>query len=122
MRIIRKDKITKPVKNNDGETFYEMIGKSLELGNSPNHSFGIVEVEDGFTTHLHYHPVAEETYYIIKGTATMVIDSKEFIVKEGDTILIMPNEKHQMFANNGNVEAIVVCAPAWEIKNTIFLD
>lgn len=122
MRIIRKDEIKQPIENSDGELFYEMIGRGEKLGNSEKHSFGIVKVLDGFTTRPHYHPNSEETYYITKGNALMIIDDKSYPVKEEDTILILPNEKHQLLANNGNVEAIVVCSPAWEINNTIFVE
>ena len=122
MRIIRKDEIKQPIKNTDGELFYEMIGRGEKLGNSEKHSFGMVEVLNGFTTRPHYHPNSEETYYITKGSALMLIDDKPYTVKKQDTILILPNEKHQLLANNGDVEAIVVCSPAWEIGNTIFVE
>ena len=72
---------------------------------------------------LHYHPVAEETYYILKGQAKMLIDDKTYIFNPGDAILIQQNEKHQIFCiSDIDLEFLVVCAPAWEPNNSVYLD
>lgn len=44
------------------------------------------------------------------------------IVKPGDAVLINENDIHQLFAENEEVEAIVICAPAFESNNTVFCD
>ena len=121
MKIVRKEDVT-PIKNADGELFYEMLGRGVNLGNAIHHSVGHVEVLKGFSTNKHYHPIAEETYYFIKGIGKMIINNKEFIVKPGDVVLINSNDTHQLFAENEDVEAIVICAPAFEPNNTIFCD
>ena len=122
MRITRKEEVEQPLKNAEGELFYEMLGRGDKLGNSEHHSVGHVVVLNGYSTNKHYHPVAEETYYFIRGKGTMIIDEKTYKVREGDAVLINPNEKHQLFADNGEIEAIVICAPAWEINNTVFCE
>lgn len=122
MRITRKEDVENSLKNAEGEIFYEMIGRGEKLGNSEYHSVGHVVVLDDFSTNKHYHPKAEETYYFIRGEGNMIIEEKEYKVKKGDAVLILPNEKHQLIANKGEVEAIVICAPAWEINNTVFCD
>ena len=121
MKIVRKEDVS-PINNAKGELFYEMIGRGEKLGNSDHHSLGHVVVKKGFSTNKHYHPIAEETYYFIRGTGRMVINEKEYIVKSGDAVLINPKDIHQLFAENEEVEAIVVCAPAFEINNTVFCD
>lgn len=35
------------------------------------------------------------------------------------TYKIKPNEKHQLFADTEEIEAIVVCAPTWEINGQV---
>lgn len=122
MRITRKEEVKNPLKNAEGEIFYEMIGRGENLGNSEYHSIGHVVVLKGYSTNKHYHPKSEETYYFIRGKGTMVIDEKRYEVKMGDAVLIKPNEKHQLFADTEEIEAIVVCAPAWEINNTVFCE
>lgn len=122
MKIIKKEEIKEPINNAKGELFYEMIGIGENLGNAEKHSFGKVIVLNGYNTNKHYHPEAEETYYILKGHGTMMIQDKKIEVEEGDTILISPNETHQLFAKDGDIEAIVICSPAWHIDNTVFIE
>lgn len=123
MYITRKDKIEKPIINLSGEHVYEMIGNLAELGGAIHHSFAHVVIPSGCSSKLHYHPEAEETYYILKGTGKMIIKERELLVKTGDAIFIAPPEKHQIFANeNEDLEFAAICAPAWEPTNTVFLD
>ena len=80
-------------------------------------------IPSGCSSQLHYHPHAEETYYILKGSGKMIVDDKEFLVKPGDTIFIAPPERHLIFANgNEDLEFAAICAPAWEPTNSVFLD
>ena len=74
MKITRKEDVTNPLKNAEGEIFYEMIGRGDKLGDSEYHSVGHVVVLDGYSTNKHYHPESEETYYFIRGNGTMIID------------------------------------------------
>lgn len=121
MKYIIKENVD-PINNAEGELFYEMIGRGEKLGNAMHHSIGHVVVLKGYSTNKHYHPVAEETYYFIRGTGKMVINNTEYKVKPGDVILVNPNDIHQLFAEDEEVEAIVVCAPAFEPNNTIYCD
>lgn len=121
MKIVRKENI-QPINNADGELFYEMLGRGEELGNTMQHSVGHVVVLKGYSTNKHYHPIAEETYYFIRGTGKMIINNCEYIVNPGDAVLINANDIHQLFAENEEVEAIVICAPAFEPNNTVFCD
>ena len=123
MRKIRKEQIKKPFENYTGERIYEMIGAPMELGEAKYHSFGHVVIPPGCMSRLHYHPVAEETYYILKGKSKMIINEKEYIFEPGDAVLIQQNEKHQIFnILDVDLEFLVVCAPAWEPNNSVYLD
>jgi len=123
MLITRKDKIYKPFESPTGERIYEMIGRPENLGGSNKHSFGHVVIPPGRSSRPHYHPEAEETYAILKGRAKMVIDGKEYFLSPGDVVFIQPPERHQVFSEgNEDLEFFVVCAPAWEPDNSVFLD
>ncbi len=123
MLIIRKDKIKKPFENPTGERIYELVGKPEKLGGAVKHSVGYVVIPPKKSSLLHYHPEAEETYYIMKGKGRMLINGKEYFVIAGDAIFIHPNERHQTFSDGGEtLEFIVICAPAWEPNNSIFPD
>ena len=123
MLITRKEKVEKPFVNVTGERVYEMVGKPARLGGATKHSFGYVIIPPNCSSRPHYHPQAEETYYMLRGEARLVIDGVEHKVRPGDVILISPLEKHQIL-NQGrdDLEFIVVCAPAWEPDNSVFLD
>jgi len=123
MKIARKDLVAEPVVNKTGERVYEMIGRPDALGGSSAHSFGHVVIPPGCSSRPHFHPIAEETYYILAGDARMVVDGNDHILKPGDAILIMPPERHQIFSTGAvDLEFIVVCAPAWEPTNSVYLD
>ncbi len=121
--ITRKGKVQKPFENRTGERVYEMIGSPEHLGGATKHSFGYVVIPPNGSSRLHYHPSAEETYYILKGKGRMMIDGVEFHVAPGDAVLISPLEKHQIFTTGGHdLEFIVASAPAWEPSGSVYLD
>jgi mannose-6-phosphate isomerase-like protein (cupin superfamily) len=121
--ITSKEKVQKPFVNVTGERVYEMVGKPARLGGATKHSFGYAVIPPNCSSRLHYHPQAEETYYMLKGEGRLVIDGVEHNVRPGDAILISPPEKHQIFNEGGeDLEFVVVCAPAWEPDNSVFLD
>lgn len=122
MRITRKEHVKEPFVNPSGEKIYELIGSSERAGGSVKHSLAYGVVPPSGSSSLHYHPQDEETYYILKGTANMVIDGKEHQVKAGDAVFIQRLERHQIFATgNTDLEYIVVCAPAWQPSNSVYL-
>lgn len=124
MKIVRKEEIRDPFVNDaTGETIYEMIGRPDALGGSKAHSFGHVVIPPGCSSRPHYHPIAEETYYILAGRARIAVAGEEHFPTPGDAVLIMPTERHQIFSvGDVNMEFIVVCAPAWEPTNSVYLD
>ncbi len=123
MIITRKDKIEKPFISPAGELIYEMISRSVNLCGATKHSFGHVVIPPNSSSRPNYHTEAEETYYILKGKGRMLIEGKEYFVKPGDAILIHPPERHQIFTEGAkDLEFFVICAPAWEQTNSVFLD
>ena len=122
MRITRKEYVKEPFVSPTGEKIFELVGSSEGAGGSVKHSLAYGVVPAGGSSSLHYHPQDEETYYILKGTANMVIDSKEHQVGSGDAIFVQPMERHQIFATGStDLEYIVVCAPAWQPSNSVYL-
>lgn len=123
MRLTRKEQIEKPFLNSTGERVYEMLGAPEEIGAAKYHSFSHVVIPAGCHSRPHYHPVAEETYYILSGEGRMQVDDRELRLVPGDALLIHTLEKHQIF-NDGDsdLEFIAVCAPAWTPDNSVYLD
>ncbi len=68
----------------------------------------------------HYHPRAEEIYYILEGRGSMQIGGEVRPVGPGDAIAIPPGARHQI-RNTGSVvlKFLCCCAPAYEDEDTV---
>ena len=121
MYITTKDKGSR-VETPNGEVIYELVGEKKSQGGALKHSVAHVVIPSGCSSILHYHPEAEETYCILKGSGEIVVDGKKYPVKSGDTVFISPKEKHQIFAQGiCDLEFIVLCAPPWTPEISVFL-
>ncbi|MGO9108108.1 MAG: cupin domain-containing protein [Thermoguttaceae bacterium] len=68
----------------------------------------------------HFHPQAEEIYYILEGHGSMQIGNEIRPVDPGDAIVIPPGAQHQI----RNTDSVVLrflccCAPAYEDEDTV---
>jgi mannose-6-phosphate isomerase-like protein (cupin superfamily) len=114
MKVTSKDEITQPFLAPLGELIYELVGSTPETGGAGQHSLAHVVVPPSKLSPRHYHKVFEETYYILKGEAHMVIDGHEFTLAPGQSCLIMPGEVHQVSnRQTTELEFLVICAPPW---------
>lgn len=77
----------------------------------------------GGSTQEHYHPKAEEIYYITHGTGRMRIEGEERDVRAGDAIAILPGQRHKLW-NTGSepLKLLCCCAPAYEHSDTILTE
>src|SRR3982751_4879018 len=62
----------------------------------------------GGSTQEHYHPQAEEIYYIPHGTGRMRIEGEIRDVQPGDAIAIPPGQKHKLW-NTGAETLRLLC-------------
>ena len=77
----------------------------------------------GASTQEHFHPRAEEIYYITHGTGRMRIETETRDVKAGDAIAIPPGRKHKLW-NTGaeTLRLLCCCAPAYEHSDTVITE
>ena len=122
-----------------GEIIEEIFGETS--GGTRLHSLARCRIPFGKAALIHYHPKAEETYYILSGVGTMsycaVLDEQlnvsmdddqnkdELIdywkhnkqttmMKPGDSIVIPKHNWHQIMNNEQeDLVFIVTCAPSW---------
>jgi len=88
-----------------------------------NQSLAEARVPVGGFTAEHYHPVAEEIYYITHGMGRMRIDGEEREVGEGDAIAIPPGARHKLWnIGNDTLRLLCCCAPAYEHEDTILTE
>jgi mannose-6-phosphate isomerase-like protein (cupin superfamily) len=75
------------------------------------------------STQEHYHPRAEEIYFITAGTGRMRIETESREVKPGDAIAIPPGQRHKLW-NTGaeTLRLLCCCAPAYEHTDTIITE
>lgn len=77
----------------------------------------------GAATQEHYHPRAEEIYYITHGTGRIRIEGEVREVKPGDAIAIPPGQKHKLWNTGSEVlRLLCCCAPAYEHADTVMTE
>ena len=77
----------------------------------------------GASSTPHYHPMTEEIYYILSGSAVMRIDRETRHVGPGDAIAIPPGLVHQI-TNPGPemLKFLCCCAPGYEDFDTVLVE
>jgi mannose-6-phosphate isomerase-like protein (cupin superfamily) len=88
-----------------------------------NQSLAEARLPAGASTQEHYHPKAEEIYYITQGTGRMRIEGELRDVKPGDAIAIPPGKKHKIW-NTGaeTLHLLCCCAPGYEHGDTVITE
>jgi mannose-6-phosphate isomerase-like protein (cupin superfamily) len=77
-------------------------------------SIADIRIPAGVAVKPHYHEVIEEIYHVTAGTGTMTIDGREARVGPGDTIVILPGERHSVRADADiDLRMLVTCTPPW---------
>jgi mannose-6-phosphate isomerase-like protein (cupin superfamily) len=77
----------------------------------------------GGATQEHFHPRAEEIYYLTHGTGKIRIENETRDVRAGDAIAIPPGQKHKLW-NTGTetLRLLCCCAPAYEHSDTVITE
>jgi mannose-6-phosphate isomerase-like protein (cupin superfamily) len=88
-----------------------------------NQSLAEARLPAGTSTQEHFHPRAEEIYYITHGVGKIRIEGETREVRAGDAIAIPPGRKHKLW-NTGNetLRLLCCCAPAYEHSDTIITE
>ncbi len=77
----------------------------------------------GKATEEHFHPKAEEIYYILKGMGRMRIEGEMRDVGPGDGIVLLPGSRHKLW--NTGPEGLVflcLCVPPYEHEDTVITE
>jgi len=85
-------------------------------------SLAEARVQPGARTTPHYHPLAEEIYYILQGAGRLTIDGETRDVGPGDAIAISPGAVHTIH-NYGSqtLKFLCCCAPGYEDADTVLV-
>lgn len=110
-----------PIEAEHGEIIRELVGHAA--GGGSQHSLAHITLPAGKASLKHYHPVAEESYYILSGKGRMIINDKEHRLNAGDAVAIPANAVHQLFNDSGEpLIFLAVCAPPWTPDCSVFVD
>ena len=110
-----------PFITKDGSEIRELLAHRNSV--IRNQSLAEARLPVGGATQGHFHPRAEEIYFITRGTAKMRIGNEIREVKVGDAIAIPPGQKHKLW-NTGNetLHLLCCCAPAYEHTDTVITE
>ena len=110
-----------PFTTKDGSEIRELLAHRNSA--IRNQSLAEARLPVGGATQEHFHPRAEEIYYITHGTGKMRIENETCVVKVGDAIAIPPGTKHKLWNTGGEVlRLLCCCAPAYEHSDTIITE
>jgi mannose-6-phosphate isomerase-like protein (cupin superfamily) len=88
-----------------------------------NQSLAEARLPVGASTQEHYHPKAEEIYYITHGVGRMRIEEQLCDVKPGDAIAISPGKKHKLWnIGTETLRLLCCCAPGYEHDDTVITE
>ena len=86
-------------------------------------SLAEARVPVGGSTQEHFHPRAEEIYFITAGSGQMRIENETRDVNIGDAIGIPPGQKHKIWnTGEGVLKLLCCCAPAYEHDDTVITE
>lgn len=110
-----------PFTTADGSTIREVFNprNSALLNGSLAHA----TLEAGQKTARHFHPKAEEIYFVLQGRGLMEVDGQRCEVGVGEAVAIPSGAKHQIEATGGEkLEFLCCCAPAYSHEDTILCE
>jgi mannose-6-phosphate isomerase-like protein (cupin superfamily) len=112
---------TTPFVTEHGEIVRELLGSAV--GGGSQHSLAQITLPPGKAALKHYHPIVEESYFILTGQGRMIVDGEEKMLSAGDTVAITPNAIHQIFNDSAaDLIFLAICAPPWTPDCSVFMD
>jgi len=88
-----------------------------------NQSLAEARLPVGSSTQEHYHPKAEEIYFITSGTGRIRIDGETRDLRANDAVAIPPGKRHKLW-NTGaeTLRLLCCCSPAYEHNDTVITE
>lgn len=105
----------------DGSTIRELLAHRNSV--IRHQSLAEATLPVGGATAAHYHPRAEEIYYILQGCGRMEMGGEIQHVGPGDAVAIPPRVVHQLWnTGEGPLVLLCCCAPAYEHEDTVLVE
>ncbi|MGE9292947.1 MAG: cupin domain-containing protein [Puniceicoccales bacterium] len=121
MHRLSKTRRLEPIHWPHGESIYELVGP--RSAGTKIHSLFRVEIKPGASSRPHYHPISEESFYVLEGRGRVELDGDLGTIEPGDTILVRPGQHHQIWTlGDETLVMILTCVPAWHLSDMVYLD
>lgn len=118
---IRQLNAQPPFITKDGSEIRELLAHRNSV--IRNQSLAEARLPVGASTQEHFHPRAEEIYYITHGTGRIRMEGESHDVGPGDAIAIPPGQRHKLWNTGGEVlRLLCCCAPAYEHTDTVITE
>lgn len=110
-----------PFTTKDGSEIRELLAHRNSA--LRNQSLAEARLPVAAATQPHFHPRAEEIYFLLEGSGRMRIEGDVREVRPGDAIAIPPGQRHQI-TNTGQtvLKFLCCCAPCYEHDDTVMVD
>jgi mannose-6-phosphate isomerase-like protein (cupin superfamily) len=110
-----------PFTTKDGSEIRELLAHRNSA--IRNQSLAEARLPAGAATQAHFHPRAEEIYFLLEGRGRMQIEDGVREVGPGDAIAIPSGMRHQI-TNTGSetLRFLCCCAPCYEHEDTVMVD
>jgi mannose-6-phosphate isomerase-like protein (cupin superfamily) len=110
-----------PFTTKDGSEIRELLAH--RNSSIRNQSLAEARLPIGGSTQEHFHPKAEEIYYVTHGTGRMRIEGELREVGPGDAVAIPPGLKHKLWNTGAEpLRLLCCCAPGYEHEDTVITD
>jgi mannose-6-phosphate isomerase-like protein (cupin superfamily) len=110
-----------PFTTKDGSEIRELLAHRNSA--IRNQSLAEARLPIGAATEPHFHPRAEEIYFLLEGRGRIRVETDEREVGPGDAIAIPPGARHQITNICGEtLRFLCCCAPCYENEDTVMVD
>jgi len=95
-------------KVSEGELEYRGGDSGVKyLVRGPKIDWGVILMLPDQTLGGHYHNEVEETFYVVEGQGTFVINGEEFPASQGDVFRLEPEDRHDIRNDSGEPMKLV---------------
>ena len=96
-------------------------GRVRDLYRDPDVAVRLLTVNASASTSYKSHLLRQETWQVVFGKATVILDDKKVYLNQGDSILIPPGSKHRVINRTISPLMIVEIQSGEELSNEDFI-
>ena len=120
MDVVNVDQVS-PFTTKDGSQIRELL--AYRNAQIRHQSLAEATLPSGGSTDEHYHPRAEEIYFILEGQGRMKVGEVTREIRAGDAIGIPPGKRHKLWNHGpGSMRLLCCCAPCYEHDDTVITE